>query len=915
MSHTAELDTCAASLRDRDAVQSELQVQRDRGLSDREVRSRQEQFGLNRLQEAKTRSTWAIFIDQFKSPIVALLGIAAVLSFAFQEWIEGIAVTIAIALNAAIGFFTEIQAVQSMESLKQLSKTRAKVRRNGEVCEVPAEELVPGDIVLLESGDVISADLRVLEASKMQVDESALTGESVPVSKSSESLAEERPIADRHNTLFKGTALTRGSGEGVVIATGTGTELGRISELTAEAEEEVTPLEKRLDKLGRSLIWLTLGISVLVAIAGILGGRDLVRTIETAIALAVAAVPEGLPIVATVALARGMWRMARRNALINRLSAVETLGATNIICTDKTGTLTENRMTVRSLALPGETVTVSGEGLTPEGEFRRDETAISPDDDPVLFAALEIGVLCNNASLPEDEDSPPVGDPMEVALLVAGAKAGLRRDAMLETTPERREVAFDSDTKMMATYHERSDNSHSANQNGQSGLRVAVKGAPESVLPCCTTILTAEGTQEMDESRRQDWSDRIEAMARDGLRVLALAQKTVSDPDSKPYEELVLVGALGLLDPPREAAKQAIAACHDAGIRAIMVTGDQPITARNVGLAVGLTREEEAEAERGDALKSLEDLSDAERDRLVQIPVFARVSPEQKLNPIALHQADRDVVAMTGDGVNDAPALKKADIGVAMGKRGTQVACEAADMVLQDDAFATIIAAIAQGRAIFGNIRKFTVYLLSGNAGEIFAVAIASLTAAPLPLLPLQILFLNVINDVFPALALGVGEGNAQLMKQPPRDPGEPILDRPQWWAIGGYGVLIGAIVLGIFWVCLQPLQLPSEQAITVSFLGLAFARLWHVFNMRDPNSPLIRNEITTNPYVWGALVLCTGLLLLSVYVPPIATVLQVQPPTARQWWLIAGTSLLPVAIGQIILTFESSATQRKLRR
>lgn len=904
---TAEMDTAILSQRDRENVLSEFDVKRDRGLDTSEVNRRQKQFGYNRLKEAKQRSSWNILIDQFKSPIVALLGIAAIVSFAFQEWIEGIAILIAIVLNAAIGFFTERQAVKSMESLKQLSKTRAKVRRGHEIQEIPAEELVPGDIVLLESGDIVSADLRILEASKMQVDESALTGESLPVSKNTATLDREAPVAERSNILFKGTALTRGSGEGVVVATGTDTELGHISELTASAEEEITPLEKRLDKLGRSLIWITLAVCVLVALAGIIGGKDLLLTIETAIALAVAAVPEGLPIVATVALARGMWRMARRNALINRLSAVETLGATNIICTDKTGTLTENRMTVSQFVLETGSVQVSGEGLSTDGEFSHDDQTLDPQPGDPLYAALEVGVLCNNAALPDrpdNQDDDVVGDPMEVALLVAGAKADLRRQALLEDRPEQREVAFDSDTKMMATYHSSDD-----------GLRVAVKGAPEAVLPTVTQVLTADGTAEMDDHRRQTWEDRFQAMAEDGLRILALAQKTVSDKDTEPYENLTLIGAVGLLDPPREAAKKALQACHEAGIRAIMVTGDQPITARQVGIAVGLTNESETEAQRGDALKPIEELSDTDRDRLRQIPIFARVSPEQKLNLIALHQDNGDVVAMTGDGVNDAPALKKADIGVAMGKRGTQVACEAADMVLQDDAFSTIIAAIGQGRAIFGNIRKFTIYLLSGNMGEIIAVGIASLLNAPLPLLPLQILFINAVNDVFPALALGVGPGNPKLMQQPPRKSNEPILGRPQWWDIGGFGVLIAASILGVFWVCLNPLNMTQSSAITVSFLSLAFARLWHVWNMRDRNSPLLNNEITRNPYVWVALVICTALLLLGVYVRPIAEVLKLVRPTAQQWWLILGTSFVPVIIGQIVLTIKSSAVQRKMKR
>jgi len=878
-----------ASTRSADKVLDRFNVDRDRGLSDGEADKRREKYGPNRLKEAKQRSAWKILIAQFQNPIIYLLAVAAVLSFAFQEWIEGVAIIIAIVLNAAIGFFTELKAVSSMAALQELGKTKAKVRRDGQVKEISAEQLVPGDIIVLESGDLVAADLRIIEASKMQADESALTGESLPASKNVEVLEKETDIADRHNILFKGTALTRGSGEGVVVATGTDTELGRISELTAEAEDEITPLEKRLDKLGQNLIWVTLGIAAFIAVAGLLGGKELLLIIETAIALAVAAVPEGLPIVATVALARGMWRMAKRNALINRLSAVETLGATNIICTDKTGTLTENRMTVSRMAIGGGDVEVSGEGLELEGEFRRDEEAIDPNENDIARSLLEVGVFCNNASLPDEgEEDAAIGDPMEIALLVAGAKAGLRRQELLEQYPEEREVAFDTETKMMATFHHTDD-----------GYRVAVKGAPESVLEVCSQKMTPEGVKSFDD--RDEWEQRCQDLAAEGLRILAIAQKTVGDSNSEPYRDLILLGVVGLMDPPREDVKDAIAECHDAGVRVIMVTGDQPVTARNVALAVGLVGDREAQTRRGQELKPIEDLGDQERMQLQQVSVFARVSPEQKLNLISLHQDNDAIVAMTGDGVNDAPALKKADIGIAMGARGTQVAREAADMVLQDDAFSTILVAIEQGRAIFDNIRKFTLYLLSGNTGEIIAVGITSVLNAPLPLLPLQILFINAVNDVFPSLALGVGEGNPQQMERPPRPSKEPILTKEYWWAIVGYGALIAAAVLGVFYICLQPLGYTQDKAVTVSFLSLAFARLWHVFNMRDNKDGFLRNEVTKNPYVWGALLLSAGFLLLAVYVPFLANVLGVVNPGGQGWVLILGTSLVPLIVGQII--------------
>ncbi|MGF1513421.1 MAG: cation-translocating P-type ATPase [Elainellaceae cyanobacterium] len=879
-------------------VLDQLSVQPKQGLSKTEVRQRQETYGLNRLAEAAQRSTWQIFVAQFKSPIIALLAVAAILSVAFKEWVEAIAILIAILLNAVIGFGTEIQAVRSMEALKTLSETQAKVRRDGAVHNIPAEQLVPGDILVFEGGDLIAADARVTEASKLQIDESTLTGESVPVSKGVAAIAEEVALADQANFLFKGTAVTRGSGEAVVVAIGMKTELGHISELTAQAKEEVTPLEERLDELGRRLIWITLAIVAVVAVFGVVGGNDLFLMIETAIALAVGAVPEGLPIVATVALARGMRRMAKQNVLINRLSAVETLGATSIICTDKTGTLTENRMTARHLLLAAGRVTVSGEGLYTKGEFRQNESAVAVGEHDALRSLLSVGVLCNNATLPPNQDEDPIGDPMEVALLVLGAKADMRRSALMAQLPEVREVAFDSETKMMATVHRISA--------APSQYHVAVKGAPEAVLNHCSSVLTPSGVQPLQDHSR--WQERDAALAQEGLRTLAFAQKSAGSPDVEPYEDLTLLGTVGLLDPPRQEVSKAIAACHSAGVRVVMVTGDQAITARNVGQAVGLVHRPEQVAA-GSELRPVAGLDSAERDRLQQVPIFYRVSPEQKLNLIELHQRNGAIVAMTGDGVNDAPALKKADIGVAMGQRGTQVAREAADMVLEDDAFSSIVDAIAQGRAIFRNIRKFTLYLLSGNVGEIMAVAAASLVGAPLPLLPLQILYLNAVNDVFPALALGVGEGSASLMRRPPRSSDEAVLTPRHWWVIGAYGAVIAVVTLIAFGIALGPLGKGSTEAVTISFLTLALGRLWHVFNMRDLVSPdakgglwanIVNNEITRNPYVWGALALCSVVLVSTPYIPGISGVLDLTHPGADGWLVIVIGSLGPVLVGQL---------------
>jgi Ca2+-transporting ATPase len=672
------------------------------------------------------------------------------------------------------------------------------------------------------------------------------------------------------------------------------TELGRISALVEEAKEELTPLEKRLDQLGRKLIWLTLVIALFVAVSGIAAGKDLLLMIETAIALAVAAVPEGLPIVATIALARGMFRMARRNAIINQLSAVESLGSTNIIFTDKTGTLTENRMTVARYALSSGDIVVGSE--EEREKFRRNGEAIDPNGESLLREALEIGMLCNNASLSERDSGGDgaVGDPLEVALLVAGAKAGLRRKDLVEKQPEMREEAFDSEAKMMGTFHKI-----------DSHYRVAVKGAPEAVLNACSSVRTLEGDRPMTEDLRREWLKRNDRLAEEGLRILALAAKTAESVDVHPYGDLSLVGLVGLLDPPRSRVSDSIALCHKAGIKVIMVTGDQPVTARNVGAAVGLAVDAQ-DVIHGKDLRDPEHLSEEERRRLINAKIFARVNPKQKLDLITLHQKNKSIVAMTGDGVNDAPALKKADIGVAMGLRGTQVAREAADMVLKDDSFATIVAAVEQGRVIFNNIRKFIIYLLSCNVSEILIVALASLARAPLPLLPLQILFLNLVTDVFPALALGVGEGDPDIMKRPPRNPQESLVTRRHWITLGIYGSFITVSVLTAFALAFVWLDADYEQAVTISFLTLALAQLWHVFNMRDKGSKVFRNEITRNTYVWGALVVCVGLLLLAVYLQILALVLNLTDPGYEGWILIVTLSLVPLLIGQIFNRFLS---------
>lgn len=872
-----------------DGVVTSLETSVQDGLSAGQVKNRRARFGKNVLRQIKPKSGWAILLDQLKSLIVALLVVAAVLSFAFGDWVEGLAIVVVILINTVIGFVTEIRAVRSMEALHQMSRVNTIVRRDGKQFEIPAEELVPGDIVILEGGNIVSADMRLIKASKLQADESALTGESLPVDKCIEPLPCEIPLAERKNIVFKGTSLTRGSAEAVVYATGMNSELGKISALVETAEKQATPLEKRLDQLGHNLIRVTLALTVLIAAAGILRGKDVFLMIETAIALAVAAIPEGLPIVATIALARGMLRMAKRNALINRLASVETLGAASIICTDKTGTLTENRMTVCCIITDSGRSDLKSNPSGTGNAFHKDDSIINAESDIVLREVLQVSVLCNNASLSES-GSGGVGDPLEIALLEAAAIGGVDQKKITADMPEEREEAFDSDIKMMATFNR---------MNG--GYRISVKGAPESVLERCDLILTADGTKPMTGGDRERWIGINNELASDGLRLLALAVRETDSLEVKPYEELIFVGLAALQDPPRADVRDAIGICKKAGIRVVMITGDQAVTARNIAYRVGLTEEEDAEVLPGTALEGIENFDERKRQHIIDTDIFARVSPKEKLDLISAHQDNHSVVAMTGDGVNDAPALKKADIGIAMGLRGTQVAREAADMVLKDDAFSTIVAAIRQGRIIFNNIRKFVIYLLSCNVSEILTIGAASAASAPLPILPLQILFLNLITDVFPALALGVGEGDPGIMKFKPRPINEPIVNKRGWMFVGLYGVLIAVAVLAAFGIALYWKEMGEGKAVTIAFMTLALSQLWHVFNMRSAGSGMFINEVTTNKFVWGALALCFLLLLSAVYLPGLSDVMHLTHPGPDGWTIVILASLFPLMTGQIL--------------
>ena len=855
-----------------------LRVSDADGLSDNEVTRRRKHFGPNTITARRAASVIRVLLHQFTSPVVYLLGAAAALAFYFGELEEGGAIVAVLAINALIGFVTELKAARSIEALRALGGRTARVRREGRVRLVPAEELVPGDIVLLDAGDAVSADLRLVEASRLAADESTLTGESIAVDKETQPVALDARLGDRVSMLFKGTAVTRGSGIGVVVATGLATELGRVTQLVLEAHAGSSPLERKLARLSAQLVWVTLVVAAAIAAIGLTGSQDPFLMIEAAIALAVAAIPEGLPIVATLALARGMWRMARQNALIERLSAVETLGATTVILTDKTGTLTENRMTVRRLWMPSGEIEV--EATTAQSA---EPSRLANDRQAALL--LRIAVLCNDAHLDRAEDGGS-GDPMEIALLRAGLHAGLRRAALLHGHPIVRKHAFEPATKMMATVHA-----------GGDGFLVVVKGAPEAVLAAATGMIDDHGEVPLDDDAHAEWLARADHLGHHGLRVLACAMKTKRQADAAPYEGLVLVGLIGLEDPARADVPQAIGDCRGAGIRVVMVTGDHAVTARSIGRAVGLV-DQAAHVVDGKAIAKVIEAGPA---TLRKVGIFARVSPAEKLALVKAYQAAGDIVAMTGDGVNDAPALRQADIGVAMGLRGTDVAREAAAMILLDDAFPTIVKAIRQGRIIFGNIRRFVAYLLSCNLSEVMVVGLAVVSALPLPLLPLQILYLNLVTDVFPAFALAMGEGEAAILRRPPRDPKEPILGRAQWLVIIMHGAALASGTFAAL-AATRWLELDARQSVTVTFLTLAFAQLWHAFNMRSVRAGLFVNEVTRNGWLWGALVLCAMLLTAPPYLPAVAHLLHLAPLTAAMWTVVLACSLAPLVLTQAIM-------------
>ena len=864
------------------AVAKLLEVDRSTGLTLSQVDERQRRYGRNALQTIKSRPAWRVLADQFSSIVIALLAVAAVISFATGDTAEAIAILIVLVLNAAVGFATEWQAGRALDALRNQSRTSTRVRRDGFESTVDAEELVPGDVVILNAGDRVPADARLLEAVRLQAEESALTGESTTVEKSSEEVASDTPLAERRSMVYLGTAVASGRAVAIVVNTGATTELGRVGRLVATSTKERSPLEIQLTHLGRRLVYLVLIIAAIVMLTGWLRGDGVWLMVEVGISLAVAAVPEGLPAVTTLILALGVLRMARQRAIMRRLSAVETLGSTTVICTDKTGTLTENRMTVREYFLSdGRRIDI-------------DKHQTSLESDELLQRAVRVGVLCNEASFrPGAKDETlTIGDPTETALLVVADALVLDVSNERANHPKVAEQPFHASAKRMTTLHRsRSSGRHFA----------ALKGAPAVVLDACSSYVDVYGnTLNLHRDAILRFTVANEQMAKRALRVLALAVKHFDDEAEQVSDEALesgytFIGLVGMIDPPRAGVADAIRRARIAGIRTVMLTGDQLNTGLAIAKELGLGKETPT------ALQA-RDLVNAEQSHLAELArntdVFARVSPEEKLRIVEALQQAGEVVAVTGDGVNDAPALKRANIGIAMGRHGTEVAKEAADVVLADDNFDTILRAVEGGRTIYANIIKFVHMMFSHNLGEVLMIFTAIAAGWPLPLLPLQILWMNLVTDVFPALALAVEPPSQDIMVQPPRTSRATLLSRSFLVLIGWQGVLLASIALGVYTWALQRYG-PGPHARTLALFSLVAVQLGHTFNCRSRTRSAFEG-LFRNPFLWIAAFVVILLQLLAVYLSPLTAVLGTVKPSMIDWLVICTSGLLTIAVVEI---------------
>lgn len=872
------------------AVVKALKTDPEKGLGPAEARARLERYGPNKLAEAIPIPWWKNLLAQFNQLVIWILLAATVLSGILGDWIEAGAIFAIILLNALLGFFQERKAEEALSSLQKLSSPTAKVVRDGALYSIAAHELVPGDLVELEAGDRVPADIRLIRTFGLKTQEAALTGESTPVEKEAATVvAESATIGERLNMAFMGTSAVAGKGRGVVVAAGMQSELGRIAAFLQTEEREPTPLQKRLEELGRVLIFACLALVAIIFVLQLMRGEKLAHTFLMAVSLAVAAVPEGLPAVVTIALALGLQRMVKRNALIRRLASVETLGSVTVICSDKTGTLTRNEMTVTEIVAGGRSYRVTGTGYVPEGEFiAREADRADAQIDPDLALALTIGTWCNNAQLKSPNESSErwriVGDPTEGALIVAARKAGIACDF------DRRlihEIPFDSERKLMSVVV----------RDGEQGAAIHTKGAPEILLERCTSEQRGGEVVPLSSARRKELLQQSRAMAGRALRVLGLATRETNE-QARDYREqdLIFAGLVGMIDPPREEARVAVGKCRSAGIRPVMITGDHPATALAVARQSGVAGEQELAVSGAE----LDALSDEELSASVDtLSVYARVSPEHKLRVVKALKAKGQVVAMTGDGVNDAPAVKMADIGISMGITGTDVTKEASDMVLTDDNFASIVNAVEEGRGIYDNIQEFVHYLLSCNASEIALVLFAALVDWPVPLLPIQLLWINLVTDGLPALALAMEKPQADVMRRPPRPPKEPFFTRASGTRILLHGILIATVTIAGFASAYLREGVVYAQAF--AFYLTVFAQLFFSFACRSQRHTLPELGPFTNPFLLGAIVL-SGILQLSLLWLPLTRELffKVTPDFGADWLLIFILALTPVSIVEI---------------
>ncbi len=873
----------------------------EQGLTDNEANTRLNLYGPNEVADAKKVSSWKLLLAQFRETLVLILIAAAIISAAIGEAIDAVVILAIVCASAGLGFYQEHKAEQSLAFLKKLSAPSATVLRDGQAKVVPSREVVPGDLVSLDAGDKVPADARIVEEMNLQIGEAVLTGESVPVTKSTKTLEVDAPLSERNNIAYTGTIVTYGRGRGVVFATGMETEFGKIARLIETRDEERTPLEKRMDELGNWMIKVLLVTVTAVSILGIIHGRGLLEMFLWGVSLAVAAVPEALPAVVTGALAVGVYRMARRNSIIRHLPATETLGSTTVICTDKTGTLTKGEMTVRNVYAESKSFEVTGVGYEPQGEFKPALTMA--EDDPVRLTCM-CGALCNDARLTKEDGSwKVIGDPTEGALVVAATKAGIDVEATRSEFPRVAEIPFTSERKMMTTVH----------KTKQGRYVLASKGAPEIVLEKCTNIRSPSSNVVLDDESRRKALQTNDEFAANGFRVLAFASKPLEVLPKEIGEgierDMTFLGLMAMIDPPREEAEEAVKLCEKAGIRVVMITGDHRLTANWVAKELGILKE----GALGLTGAELDKLSDEEFSSMVdKVTVYSRTSPEHKSRIVEALKQGGNVVAMTGDGINDAPALKKADIGIAMGITGTDVTKEASDMVLADDNFATIVAAVYEGRGIFENIRKYLTYLLSANIGEILIMAGAGLLALPLPLLATHLLFVNLATDGLPALALGTDPPDPRVMDKPPRNPKESIFATVHGW-LAGIAILLlltagAAFAYGLLnygWSFAHPVEFAELKARSMVFATIILFEIFFAFSCRSFD----RTFFSTGPLGNRSLVLIVfgqAILIPFIFqVPMLASIFSVTALSSFEW-------LTVIALGS--LGFVASEVSKILR-